>query len=183
MTNWTPEDKVREQIEAQKAQLLKKHQAELAAATGQAEKAMSFLNQHVAKSAALEALAAHGGNAELLMPHLLGQIRAAEVDGQFVAQVVDASGAPRVSMKAGNTGDMTVAELVEAMKAQDHFQPAFSGSGASGSGAAGSGGAGRAGGVVRLSWEEAHDPARYQAAVEAAEQAGSQLQIGEYQAQ
>ena len=72
---------------------------------------------------------------------------------------------------------MTVGELVESMKGEDRFRPAFEGAGASGIG--GSGGAGGAGGSEShtISTEDARNPHAYRTAKAAALKAGTTLTI------
>jgi hypothetical protein len=180
IANWTPDEKIAEQMAAREKQLHGKHQGEMARIMGESGDMRAQLEQHLVKSVAMQALQSAGGNADLLMPHIMGQTRMELVDGKFVAQVVDDKGVPRVSMKQGSTDNMGIAELVESMRNAESFSPAFAGSGATGSGSAGSASAGRGGSGMKLSWEDAHDPAKYRAARDAAEKAGRTLQVGEF---
>lgn len=177
VANWTPDEKVKEQIEAQARQLQDKHQAQTDKLNNEINTMKGQLQQTLVKTAAMEAITAEGGNVDLLMPIVEQQIRMDSVDGKYIAQVVDENGVPRVSMAQGSVDNMSIAELVSTMKSSERYMPAFAGSGATGSGATGSSTGGGTIGSKSLSWEEAHDPASYRAAKEAAETAGSELNI------
>jgi len=180
MANWTPDEKVREQIQAREKQLVEKHAKDLEKLNGEMGDVRSQLEGQLIKAAAVQAVAEHGGSVELLMPHIERQTKLEMVNGKYVAQVIDENGVPRVSMKPGSVDGMSIGELVESMRDMDAFAPAFAGSGASGSGSAGSNAAGSSG-KFSLSFDEAHDPQRYRDAKAAAEKAGGELQISPFQ--
>ena len=181
MATWTPEDKVREQIEAREKTITAKHAAEMEKSASDANGLRSQLEQQLIRNAAIEAITKLNGNVDLLLPHIESQTRMDMVAGKYVAQVVDDSGTPRVSMAPGSVDGMTIDELVNSMRDSESYSPAFAGTGATGSGAAGSTSAGSGGaGTRKLTWDEAHNPSAYRAAKEAAESAGSNLQIGEF---
>lgn len=131
------EELAKQLAESQIKQMAAKHseenqglQAKLQSITGQ-------LQDKLVKSAALEALQAHGGNAKLLLPHLEASVRMRPNDsGQFIAEVIDPmTGNPRVGDSQGNP--MTIPQLVESMKANADYAAAFTGTGATGSGTTG----------------------------------------------
>lgn len=106
------------------------------------------LQDKLVKSAALEALQQHGGNAKLLLPHLESAVRMRQDDsGKFIAEVIDpATGHARVGDSQGNP--MTIPQLVESYKANPDFAAAFAGTGATGSGSTGASGFSKAPGVT-----------------------------------
>jgi hypothetical protein len=174
MANWTPEQKVKEQIESIKSQLLEAHGKEKATLEKRLAGYQKQLNNALITQAATAAIAEHKGVVELLLPHVERSTRIRETEnGQLVVEVIDKDGNPRVDNK-GNA--MSITQLVESMKASDTFARAFEGSGATGSGATG----GKAGGSGRphtISRADARDHSKYVAAQEAAQKAGQPLQV------
>ena len=181
MNDWTPDDKVKELMEAREKQLFGKHSNEMTAVNGQLTNVTTQLENQLIRNAAIEAITAQKGNVELLLPHIEKQTRMEMNGDKFSAVVVDDNGAPRVSMQTGSVANMSIPELVESMKASDSYSPAFAGSGAAGSGAAGSSTGGGTGGSHSLSWADAKNPDNYRAAKVAAEKAGSNLEINSYE--
>ncbi len=144
MSEWTPDEKVKQQMADAAKQLTDKHAGELTAAEAKAAKAQTQLGSLLVNGAAMAALAKHSlvkGGAELLMPHIANQVRLVETEsGELAPRVFTADGVERISLKQ-NSGStpMGVEELVDTMKESDAFALAFAGSGASGSGASTSG--------------------------------------------
>ena len=97
-----------------------RHEKELELAKQEASRVKAQLEKTVLESTATQLLAKNGGNVSLLLPHIMGQIKAEEVDGML--SVVPASAA-------------TIDDVVKGLKAT--FPAAFSDSGHSGSGATG----------------------------------------------
>ena len=172
-----PSEEAKTQIATFKKQLEDKHAGELEAR----DKTMGGLTTQIEKllveSVASQAIATEHGASLLLLPHVKNSTRVVQdsTTGEFRVEVIDADGTPRISTASGNTGNMTIAELVSEMKGADQFAPAFAGTGATGSGAAGSGQSGSKQGKYVLSDEDARDPAKYRAAKAAAEEAGQDL--------
>ena len=176
MANWTPEQKVKEQIEAIKSQLVDAHGKEKTTLEKKLQSYQKQLSNALITAAATQAISAHKGIPDLLLPHVERQTRIRETgDGQLVVEVIDKDGNPRVD---GNGKPLSIEMLVEGMKASDTFARAFEGSGASGSGAGNKGGAGN-GQQHILNTDDAKNPAKYRAAKDAAAKAGQQLQIAE----
>lgn len=98
----------------------------------------TFIDRLVRENALREVLAKdeHGGNAVLLMPHLLRHTKVVEEDGdegkEYVAKVIDPK-TKEIRMKGAK--EMTLDDLVIEVKADPNFADAFPGTGASGSGA------------------------------------------------
>lgn len=167
MADWTPEDKVREQIAAREKQLLEKHAKEIEARDSSVKHLTAQIEKHLVEAAATSALGKHKGNVELLLPHVKAHTRVEkDADGNFVARVVGPDGNVRVTMKQGSTDPMGIDEFVGSMRENPTFAPAFEGTGQSGSGASGqSGGAQPRTGTVRT--VKASDQAALNANLEA----------------
>lgn len=104
-----------------------RHEKELELAKQEATAVKSRLERTVLESTATQLLAKHGGNVSLLLPHILGQLRPEEIDGNL--SVVPASAA-------------TIDDVMSGLKStfpQAFAAPATSGSGASGGHAGASG--------------------------------------------
>lgn len=163
-------------FETLKKQMVDQHNTDLAKATTRSQRVESKLFDVMARREAESAITAAGGNARVLLPHLIQHIRVSEQGADFVAQVVDAAGAPRIADAQGTP--MTIAQLVETFKKDETFGIAFAASGA-GSGARGGGAAGAGGkAAVTLTAEQARDTMVYRRAKEEAEKAGVPLVIG-----
>jgi hypothetical protein len=175
MANWTPEQKVKEQIEAVKASIIEAHGKEKAKLEEKLSKLTKSLEEAMIVSVASQALAEQKGSVRLLMPHIRQQTRLREADGKFIVEVLGADGNPRLVGADGHP--MAINELVSEMKTQNDFASAFEGTGATGSGAAGSSGTGVKTGPHTISQQDAKDVNKYRAAKEAATKAGVQLQI------
>lgn len=146
MANWTPEQKVKEQIEAITKQLAEKHAGEI----GDKETAVATLKTQLEKvlieANAIKAITENKGSVELLLPHVMKFTRMRKSDnGEFISEVIDAEGNVRISMTSGSTANMAISEMVAEMKSNSKLAPAFEGSGATGSGATGTGGTGGTG--------------------------------------
>lgn len=142
MKDWKPDDKVREQIEAIKTQLVEKHKGEITGKDTNIATLTKQLEMNMIIAAGSQAVVSNGGTKDapkVLSPHIERSTRMRQVDGQFIVDVVDSDGNVRISPTAGSTSPMTINELVLEMKDTDAFAPMFAGSGASGSGASGSG--------------------------------------------
>jgi hypothetical protein len=174
--------KFKEKIEAREKQIAEKFQLDLNAAKERTGKLQSELETQLIHNATVEALRKHGGNVDLLLPHVKAQTRLEETENGWRVVVAGENGEARVSMKAGSVENMTIDELVGGLRQQDSFAPAFSGSGATGSGASGStvGSRGGGGAPIRLSYADSKSPARYQQAKAAAAKAGVALEIEQH---
>ena len=177
MANWTPEEKVKQQMDATAAQLNQRHSQEMEKVKTTVGEMSKHLQKRVIEGDAIAAILKEGGNPALLAPIVTKQMKMALVNGEYVGQVIDEAGVVRVSMATGSTDSMTVAELVASMKANETFAPAFAGSGASGGGAGNSSGAGNASGSDTISRTEARNSTKYRAARERAQKAGRRLII------
>lgn len=147
MKNWTPEQKVQEQIKAREEQLETKHKEQLVPLQATNQSLLQQLDDVLGAQTARVALKAAGATAaglELLMPHVQNRIKAKDgASGKRVAVVVDANGNPQVTNRPGSNDPMSIDELVLSFK-KEHAG-CFAGSGASGGGAPGTGSSGQGG--------------------------------------
>lgn len=181
IANWTPDQQQREIMEARENDLRTKFEAELETERGRTSNYKTQLEEKLIRGAAVEAIAAAGGNAKLLLPHVVERMKLTEGDdGKFAVKIVDDNGNPRVSMKENSEGDMGLDELIEILSNTEEFMPAFAGSGASGGGAGGSDTPGRGGSVEFISFTDAQDAAKYQAAKKRAKERGVPLEVGDH---
>lgn len=123
-----------------KTQLEGKHAGEIKAREERIAKLAKNVSSLLIDSAATAALAEAKGSVDLLLPHIRAASRVKEGDDGFSVEIVGADGNARISTAAGNTGPMTIKELIAEMKSSEAFGRAFEASGASGSGAQGGGG-------------------------------------------
>lgn len=134
----TPTEKVEQQIRTRTEKLVAQHNADKATLEKTIDGLKGQLSANLIDVAATAALNELGGNVRLLLPHVRGMTRMRQTDdGRFVAEVLDENGQVEID---GQGNPLTIPKLVEKMKSDDTFAPAFKGSGATGSGAGGSGG-------------------------------------------
>lgn len=136
----TREKQLTDRLAADLAAREKKFQADLESATAREQKLRASIDRYLIQAEATAALAQHGGIPELLLPHVIGQIKVLEEGDQFVARVVDKDGTPRIADVKGTP--FSIANLVAEMRENPIFAPAFKASRAGGSGAPGESSAG-----------------------------------------
>jgi len=182
MQNWSPEDKVREQIALEVSKIKEKYDRDMGESKTRSDYLLGQLNTAMIKSEAASAIRAHGGSAELLLPIVEGRTKLEETDEGFQARVYGPDGVPLPTNKAGSHDPMGISEFVgEVLRTDERYAPAFSGAAATGSGAVSNNGRPVASkNPAVFSAQDMKDPAVYQAAREAAEKSGRPLQmIGE----
>lgn len=138
------DEKVKKQIDGLKAQLQAKHEEEIRRVNDQLTGYKKSVTDLLVGREVMEALAKHEGKPKLL-EHVVRGRSEVVYDEKGVPSIVvvdPVKRLPMVSMRPGNTGNMTVEELVESMKKDPDYQPAFGGSGRSGGGSGGSNGSG-----------------------------------------
>lgn len=151
MANWTPEEKVQQQIKAREQQLMERHSKEIRDRDTKLDNLKTSLEKNLITTAASAAITRHKGVPELLLPVVQRSVRMVEHNGEFIAQVIDdRTGDPMISRKSGSTDPMSIDEFVEGLKSTPEFGRAFEGVGATGSGAIGSTSAGGVKGKGRL---------------------------------
>jgi len=122
-----------------KAQMTEQHNAALGKKDERLGTLTKQLERHLVDAAATAALAAAGGSAELLLPHVKARTKVIEEAGDFVVRVVGADGNPRVD---GKGEFLSIKDLVSEMRQSDVFAPAFRAPGTTGGGASASGSSG-----------------------------------------
>ena len=141
--NWDGETKVKEAVELAVTQSEQKMQIKMDAVVTQhsTEKeslqkeltdSQNQLQNAVVTTKIVEAISKEGGNVDVLIPHVKGQVvMIKDSHGKWKPEVQNKDGDPRVNSDAT---DMTVAQLVQEMKGQETFAGCFSGIGSSGTG-------------------------------------------------
>ena len=104
------------------------------------------MESHLIDAAAANELARHSDTPRLLMPHVRAMMKVVKEEGQFVSRIVDpATGTVRIGKGQGTT-PMTLSELIDEMRSNPEYAPAFRGTGSSGGGASKSVASGGGGG-------------------------------------
>lgn len=144
MKNWSPEDKVRTQIESAREEISGQFAEKLAAAERERDEAVSKLRNNTIRDVAMQAISKSEGVAKLLLPHVVNAIILEETEsGELVPRIRGEGGTPAFSAAKPHEY-MGVEEYVLSLKDDDDFAYAFKGNGARGSGAS-SAGSGRSG--------------------------------------
>lgn len=141
-----------------RAQMNEKHAADLEAERTNSTRMRGALDRHLIDAAATAAIAAAKGVPQLLLPHVQRHMKVVEENGEYVAQVVDAKGDPRIN---GKGEPLTVADLVAEMRQSEIFGRAFEASGQSGSGKQPGNGGGGAGATKKSDFKSEKDRAAW----------------------
>jgi hypothetical protein len=116
-------------------EMLKTHEEAMKKANTRADSYKGQLYDHLVKNKALEAIAEHKGDPDLLLGFITKQVKVEDVDGRLVPRVIDEDGEARI----GGAGSlMTVKELVKSMKGEKKYAKLFDAEVRAGSGAAAS---------------------------------------------
>lgn len=138
MKDWTPEQKVKEQIDAAVKEIKSKAETDLAGANETAQTLRAQLQKVLVDNAARTALGKmkliDGVDVDLLMPHIHQAVAVKEVDGQQVVRVRGEAGGDRVTMKQGSTEPMGLEEFVGLLPTMPQFKGLFASSGKTGTG-------------------------------------------------
>jgi hypothetical protein len=89
------------------------------------------LQKYLVTSAAVQAIAAHKGVPDLLLPHVHSRTKVVKDGDEYVVRVVDEAGDPRGNASGGF---MSVEDLVKELKSSPTFGRAFESEGTSGNG-------------------------------------------------
>lgn len=175
MKNWTPEDKVKAQIQREVGEAKSKLEADLKAARDTNEKLEGRFRRMLITTEGTAAIAKLKGNVDLLMPLVERSARIKFEGEKPVVFFEGENGQPILSKKAGTTDPMGAEEFVEGLR--ERFAQAFEGHGGSGTGSEGAKGKGG----PRQPWEitktEAGDFAKYEIASKAATAAGRSMPV------
>lgn len=172
----TPNEKVQETVKAREAALQKKFEGEKETLSGVIKKLQSRVEELRVPSEASRLLASEkfkGSSAKLLMPAILGRAKI-EWDKEFndSLNVFDENGQMMINPDAGETGSATMDHLLDAMKGDSEYSRGFGGTMASGTGQGSTDGTSIAGGIRKLTPEEAGDPRKYEQLKAACDKAG-----------
>lgn len=140
---WDPsnDEAAKTRLDEQNASWQSKYDTDISAANTARDDAMVKHRSMSCRSEAMSALAAAApGSARVLIPHILPMLDVFETSDPAVdaVYVKGEGGKPRITQIAGQTGNMTAAELVASLKSDPDFADYFPGTGATGSGVAGS---------------------------------------------
>ncbi|UYA98998.1 hypothetical protein P9A54_gp13 [Xanthomonas phage vB_Xar_IVIA-DoCa10] len=103
----------------------------LQAKDGELQTMSKSLQKYLVDSAAVQAIAAHKGVPDLLLPHIAARTKVVRDGEDYVVRVVDESGDPRGNASGGF---MTVEDLVKELKGHQTFGRAFESEAPSGNG-------------------------------------------------
>lgn len=138
--NWKGEEKVRAAVEAAETkhkqildQINKQHKDKTDELAEEINDMSKQLQDAIVTTRVTTAIVAEGGNVDLLLPHVKGQVNMVkDAAGKFKPEVVNSEGIARIGDTSGNP--MTVEQLVQEMKSKNIFAAAFSGVNSSGTG-------------------------------------------------
>ncbi len=128
--SFDPDQKIAEGIKAQKEMIIGEHNKAMNVKDDTIGKLTSQVEKHLIDSTATVAINDAKGNLTLLMPHIKQQTRMKEVDGNYIAQILDGNKNVRIGDTQGT--NMTMKQLVDEMKTKPEFASAFEGTGSSG---------------------------------------------------
>lgn len=129
------EEKAKVLLHEREQQILKKHNEEKDALSGDNKKLMTQLEKALIGSEITQAVTKHKGNPKLLAPVIRNNVEMAKTeDGDFQVHVLDDKGTVRLTSKSGSTDNMSIEEYVAELAESDDFAGAFEGSGGSGFG-------------------------------------------------
>lgn len=128
----TKEQKDQNDWDARESSLKDAHNKELQKEKDRNNRIFASLDKQLIENTSLAALNEANvipTKVKLLMPHIKSQLKVIEVDGDFVARVVGSDGKVRYQ----NGSEMTIAQLVAELKADDAFSDCFKAETAKGS--------------------------------------------------
>jgi hypothetical protein len=179
-----PEEQVNARLQTLKTELEKKHGGEVEKLNAQLQELTGALEGALIDAQVATIMATEEeleGSPTLILPHVRKATKLhRRGPGDYVTQVVDGDGHARVSPTSGQTGDMSLKELLGEFKAtRADLAGAFKGTAATGSGADGSQTGRASGSTISMSREDAKDVAKYRAAKEEAAKSGRTIQLTE----
>lgn len=135
MINWKPDEKMKEQLEAVKADLVSQHSTAIAEKDTIIESLTNSTYSLQIEIAADSAIDKADGYKKMLMPHIKNATGMfTDANNKLVVIVKNPDGTPKLNIDGSF---YTVESLVNDWKTLDDFAPAFKGSGSTGSGANG----------------------------------------------
>lgn len=144
-----------EKVEAYKTQAQKDIAKAQEDAKKREDQLLGQVTQLLLTSEAKSALAKHGGDIELLLPHIERKSRVREgQDGKFAVEVLDSNGIARIKDASGAL--MSIEDLVVEMRGTETFGKAFTNGGTSGGGGEARPGSGGTGGGTKNPWTKDH---------------------------
>lgn len=166
------------EFEKLKGQLIEKHEKEKDSLTKKIGRLTSGLEKMLKRDRARSALLAAEGDVDLMLPHVLDQLKVVEKgEDEYDVVVIDKQGQPRIANAKGEA--MSIDQLVAEMKTDAKYGRGFKGGAASGSGAGDGGKGGGSGTGVFISRADAKNPAKYRAAKAEADKQHVELQYSD----
>ena len=119
-------------LDKMRADMDKAFEAEREGYKATTAKMQGSLEKYMIQAAATSALAAAKGNADLLLPHVMGKVKVVEDGDDYVVRVLDEAGDYRGD---GKGGFMAITDLIAEMKASETYATAFESEAPKGTGA------------------------------------------------
>lgn len=130
--------KAQAKLDALKDQLNAAHEAVVTEKDSRIDFLTGKVHEYVVDAVAIKAITDLEGSPTLLLPHVKKAVKVREVDNDFLAEVQNPDGTPKIGDTKGTP--MSIVQHVEEMKGMAEFAGGFKGSGASGSGKPGDAG-------------------------------------------
>lgn len=127
-----------------------KWKADFDAAKAKHETERGGLQGYIRKTLVAAAIKDAKGNDRLLLPHVLPRVGVASKGDDFEVFIADESGKPVMTKVQGSAGNMTVAEYLASLRADDAFKGAFYSDQKPGNGSPPGGGGGGGGGPTTV---------------------------------
>ena len=142
-----------QEIERIKAEIIAARDKEIEALQGKISKADHAVQRYLVEAAAKAAIADAGGSVDVLLPHVISQLKVLEVGDSLEVRLTDPKD-PKADYRYNARGEpMTPQELVLELREQETFKPLFKADDRSGGGTQ-PGSLGGGGGVTRLTKAE-----------------------------
>ena len=146
LANAKPEDQVQALVASKDAEWRTKFDRDMATFKAKESALTAQVRDLLIDRAATDAILQASGNPRWLLHQVTGQMKLSDgPDGTLTAQVVDSTGAPRVSEKPGDAGPMGLDELLTIMRRDPDNAEAFAGTKKGGTGADADAGGGAGG--------------------------------------
>lgn len=131
----TEADRLAEQKAASAvAELTRKHETEVSGFKSRESQLVSEIERVLVEAEAISAITKHKGEPKLLLGIVRPRVKVEEVDGKWVARVLNENGEQFYANRDGKLQEGTIEDLVIHLKADETFGRAFEGDGRGGTG-------------------------------------------------
>ena len=142
-----------QEIERIKGEIVEAKDKEIEVLRGKISKSDNAVQRYLVEAAAKAAIADAGGSVDVLLPHVIAQLKVLEVGDGLEVRLTDPKD-PKADYRYNARGEpMTPRELVQELRERETFKPLFRADDRSGGGTQ-PGGSGGGGGVIRLTKAE-----------------------------